>query len=116
MVALLQRDALVEEVTGKGDDLVAAHRVVARTALGAIVFGDRIGAVQGVVQAAPAGVGGVQRVTAIHDRYYQLRTGLLGDLDIGVGGGDAEVRRYRLEIADGGQEFAVRRHVPDRAG
>jgi hypothetical protein len=55
-----QRRGLVQHLAGEGDDLGAAHRVVAAALLGAVGLGDGVGAVQRVVQAAPARVGGVQ--------------------------------------------------------
>ncbi len=95
-----QRRGLVEEGAGEGDDLVAAHLVVALALLGAALFADHVGAVEGVVQRAPAGVGGVQGEARVHHRHHQLRAGQAGDLFVDVGGGGLEVFRLRQQIAD----------------
>ena len=111
-----QRHRLIEEVAGEGNDLLATLGVVALATLGAIGVGDGIGAVQGIVQAAPARVGGVERVAAIHDRHHQLRAGLHGQFVIDIRGGDLHVGGLRHQIADLLQELAVGCHVADRAG
>ena len=114
--ALGQRRGLVEEGAGEGDHLGAAHFVVARPLAGATLFADRIGAVQGVVQRSPAGIGGVQCVAGVHHRHHQLRAGLGGDLAVDIGGGRLDLLRLRQQIADGFEEGAVGAHVGDRAG
>ncbi|MCY1418435.1 hypothetical protein D9M71_339940 [compost metagenome] len=116
MGAVGQRRGLVEEGAGEGDDLLAAPRVVASAFLGTILLADRIGAVEGVVQRAPAGVGGVQRVTRVHHRHYQLRAGLLADLAVDVAGGDLYLIRLRHQVADGFEEAAISRGIVDRTG
>ena len=95
-----QRRGLVEEGAGEGDDLVATDLVVALALIGATFFADHVGAVQRVVQRAPAGVGGVQREARVHHRYHQLRAGQTGDFFVDVGGGGVEVFRLRQQIAD----------------
>ncbi|MCY1415882.1 hypothetical protein D9M71_313780 [compost metagenome] len=102
-----QRCGFVEEVTGEGDDLGAAHRVVALAFLGAVFLADRVGAVQRVVQRAPAGVGGVEGEARVHHRHHQLRAGHAGDLVVDVFGGDGEVRGLRQQVADFLQEGLV---------
>ena len=113
MAALGQRGHFVQEALGPGDDLIAASRVVA-AALG--LAADGVGAVQGVIQAAPAGVGGVERVAGVHDGHDQLRAGHLGDGVIDVGGVDGEVGAFGHQIADLGQEGLVGGHVLDGTG
>ena len=98
--ALGERRRLVEEVAGEGDHAPAAHRVVVRAALGAAVLGDRIGAVERIVEAAPAGVGGVQRIARIGHRHDQLRPGDRRDLGVQVGGAGGEVLAFRQQVAD----------------
>ncbi len=82
----------VEESTGESDDFVATHFVVAFAFFRAAVFADRVGAVEGVVQRAPAGVRGVEREARIHHRHDQLRAGGAGDFIV-------DVLRRRLEIS-----------------
>jgi hypothetical protein len=79
-------------------------------------LGDGVGAVQRVVQAAPARVGGVQRVARVQDGHHQLRAGLHGQLGVHVPGGDLDLGRHRHQVADAFQEGAVGAHVLDRAG
>ena len=84
--ALRERRDLVEQVAREGDHPRAAHRVVVGAALAAAVLGDRVGAVERVVQAAPARIGGVQRVARVGHRHHELRAGDGADLGIDVGG------------------------------
>ncbi len=92
---------------GVGDDLVAADLVVALALLGAVVLGDDVGAVERVVERTPARVGGVQREPRVEDRHHQLRAGGGRDLVVDTGGGDREVRRLGLQVADVGEELPV---------
>ncbi|MND88133.1 hypothetical protein D3C80_801490 [compost metagenome] len=46
----LQGEGLVEEGTGERNDSSATHRIVSRPLAGAAVFGDGVGAIQGIVQ------------------------------------------------------------------
>jgi len=61
----VERGRGIEELPAIGDHLGAALRVVGLAAFGTIGFGDGIGAVQGIVQRAPAGVGGVEGVAGV---------------------------------------------------
>ncbi|MNJ51354.1 hypothetical protein D3C77_466550 [compost metagenome] len=70
MRAIGQRRGLIEEGTGEGDYVVAAHLVVAWAFLCTSFLGDHIGAIQGIVQRTPARVGGVKRVAGIHHRHH----------------------------------------------
>ena len=100
MRAVVQRGGFVEEGAGEGDDLVTADLVVALALLGAVLFADHVGAVERVVQRAPAGVGGVQGEAGVHHRHHQLRAGHAGDLFVDVGGGGLEVGRLGEQVAD----------------
>jgi hypothetical protein len=111
-----QRRVVVQHLAGEGDHLGAAHRVVALALLGAALFADGVGAVQRVVQAAPARVGGVQGVARVQDGHHQLRAGLRGQLIVHVGGGDLHIGRLGHEVANFFQEATVGHHVLDRAG
>ena len=113
--ALRQRRGRIKEGAGARDHGAAALGVVAL----AVVAGrgrNGVGAVQRVVQAAPAGVGGIERVARIGDRHHQLRTGLLRDLGIDVFGGGAHLGGLRQQVADILQELAVGGRVGDGAG
>ena len=106
-----QRHRLVEELARVGDHLVAANPVVAGALLGAVGFRDDVGAVQRVVQRTPAGVGRVEREPRVEHRHHQLRAGGRGDLVVDTGGGDGEVIGFGQQIADFGEELAVRLDV-----
>ena len=97
----------VEEIPGIGDDLGAPHRVVGAAALGAVILGDHVRAVQGVVKAAPARVGGVQGVAGVHHRHHQLGACQGCHLRIHVFSTDRKVFAFRQQIADFGQEGLV---------
>ncbi|MNG90507.1 hypothetical protein D3C79_494010 [compost metagenome] len=116
MRSTVERDGLVEEVPGEGNDLGATDRVVGIATPGAVGFADGIGAVQRVIQRTPAGIRGVERVARVAQRYDQLRTGLHGDLAVDLGGADAHRLGNVDQIADAAQEALVGGHVGDRTG
>ncbi len=107
MAAERQRRGLVENLAGLGNHAGATDRVVAATARGPAILGEGVGAVQGIVQAAPAGICRVQRVARVGHRHDELRSGHAGDLGIDTLRADREVRRLRLQIADPTQEFPI---------
>ena len=59
MRAFRERRDLVKEALGPGEHLGAAHRIVAAAAGRSVVLGDHVSAIQCVVEASPARVGGV---------------------------------------------------------
>src|SRR5690606_32406740 len=105
-----------EEGPGAGNDGASADRVISRAAFGTVRLGQCVRAVQGVIEAAPAGIGGVQRVALVGNGNHKLRAGLFGDFRIDVLGGDAYVLGLGQEIADALQEGAVAGLVADGAG
>ena len=115
MRTFLERRGAVEHVARPLDHLGAALGVVLGAFFEALGFGDHVGAVQRVVQAAPARVGGVQRVAGVQDRHHQLRAGLHGQLVVDVGGGDLHLVRLRHQVANAFEEGAVGAHVLDGA-
>ena len=106
VVACGQRRGAVEERLGLGDHLVAARLAVA---LGGItrILRDRVGAIEGVVEAAPAGVGGVERVARIGQRHHELRTADSRDFLIDIGGLDLLRGRFGAQVADLLQERGI---------
>ncbi|MCY1356540.1 hypothetical protein D9M69_429950 [compost metagenome] len=111
-----QRRGFVEEGAGEGDDLVTADLVVALAFLGAIFFADRVGAVEGIVERTPAGVGGIQGETRVHHRHDQLRAGHGGDFFVDILGGGLEVGRFRQQVADLLEERLVGHGIMGLAG
>ena len=105
-----QRHGGIEKRLGLGDHLVAARLVVALAGFARIVR-DRIGAVERIVKAAPARIGGVQRIARIGQRHHQLRPADLADLLVDVGGLDLVRRRFGQQIADLLQERRIGVHV-----
>ena len=114
--AARERRRVVEHAARVVDHVLAARRVVGRGALGAVVFRQRVGAVQRVVQAAPARVRRVQRIARVRQRHDELRAGLLGDFAVDVRGGCRDVRRCGHQVADPFEERAIRGVVAHRAG
>jgi len=111
-----QRRRLVEEVACKLDHARAAQRVVAAPALAAAGLRNGVGAVERVVERAPARVGGVERVARVQDRHHQLRPGLQGQFGVHIGGAGAHAHRRRHQVADALEELAVGGQVGDGAG
>ena len=106
-----QRHGAVEEVPRPGDDARAAHRVVAPGLLRPVLFGNGIGAVECVIERAPARIGGVQRIAGVHHRNHQLGSRHLRNLGVHIGRGHSEVGSLGHQIADLRQEGLVDGHV-----
>ena len=87
MRPLDQRCHQVEHLLGPGDDGRTPLLVVARPPR-ADAVGQGVGAIQGVVKAAPARIGGVERIAGVHDRHDQLRPGDRRDLGVYILGLD----------------------------
>ena len=98
---------LIQEGARPGDHLGAAHRIVAAGALGAVSIPDRVGAVERIVEAAPAGVRRIEGIARVHHRHHELRPRDPGDLIVDVLGGGGDLCRLLSEIADLDQEGLV---------
>ena len=106
-----ERGDLVEEAAAPGYHFRPSRRVVTprrwRRA-------KRVGAVQRVVEAAPAGVGGVQGIARVAQRNDELGSGDRGDLRIDALGADGEGRRrvdQVIDLAEEGFLLGRRRHL-----
>ena len=95
MAAGRERHRGIQKRLGLGDHLVAARLVVALAALLARVMRDRIGAVERVVEAAPARIGRVQRIARVGQGHDELRPADLADLLVDIGGLDRLGRAAR---------------------
>ena len=104
MTGAVQRKRLVEEHPRPRHDPRAPTPVIAA---GRRRAAHRVGAVQAVVEAAPAGVRRIQREPGIGDRHHELRPGNAGDFAVHVLGRDAERLAFRQQVADLGEEGLV---------
>ena len=113
------RKGLVEELANPCHHRRAARFVIAAGPGRRRI--ERIGAVIGVIEAAPAGIGGVEQEPCVEHRHHQLRPGHRRDLGIDILRRHREGRRLGDEVADFGQEglvfgrimrLASPRHVP----
>ena len=102
-----QRHCLVQEIPRPGDDLLAAGRVVSTGPGRAFLLRNGVGAVEGVVQAAPARVGGIEGVARVGHRHDELGSRDLRDLVVDMRRLDAEVGPLGHEIADVGEKATV---------
>ncbi len=100
-----EREDLVEQLARLGDDRGAALLVIPARPCGGRV--ERIGAVKRVVEAAPAGIGGVEQEACVEDGHHQLGAGHGRDLGIDILGPDGELARFGDEIADVFQKGAI---------
>ena len=105
---LRQRRRLVQKRLGPRHDPRAARRIVSAP-LRQVAQG--VGAVQGVIQAAPPRIGGVQQEAGVQHRHHQLRPGHLRDLGVHPVGRDREGLRLLDQIADLAQEVFRRAHI-----
>ena len=106
-----ERCGFVEEGAGEGNHLVATHFVVALALLGAVGFADGVGAIERVVQRAPARIRGIQGEAGVHHRHDQLWAGHACDLVIDVLGRGLKVRGFWQQVADVLQEGFVGHRV-----
>ncbi len=113
-----ERRRFVQERPPEGDDRGAPRRIVASVPFGAGRFGYRIGAVEGVVEAPPARVGGVEGIARIGQRHDELRAREGRDLRVHALGRDRERVALRDEVADLREESPIGggiRPAPGRA-
>ena len=113
-VAALGRAGSARRGSARARAITAAPalRVVRRAALPAVVLGEHVGAVERVVERAPAGVGRVGGEPRVEHGYDELRAGLDGDLLVHVAGLDREVGGLLDEVAEVAEQ--LRRTPPGR--
>ena len=116
MRALGQRRCAVQHVTRVFNNLGAAHRVVAFAFFSTVGFRDHVGAIQRIVQRAPARVGGIECIARIQNGHHELRACLFGQFCIHIGSGDGDRFWLRHQVADFSEKSAVGLHVSNRAG
>ena len=115
MAAGRQGNAAVEYIACKRNHRIAAHRIIAlaRRQIAALV--DGIGAVERIVKAAPARIGGIQGIAGIVDRHHQLRPRLLGQFAIDIFRGDFKIQRRVDQIFLLVQKSFISRQIGHRA-
>ena len=111
MTARRERHGLVEHRAHAPYHLASARRVVSLAARQLAGFLDGIRAVEGIVETAPARIGGIERIPRVAERHDQLRTGEPCDLGVDVLRADAKVRSFRNQVAQLHQVRFVRRDV-----
>jgi hypothetical protein len=111
-----QGQGLVQEGCGVFHDRRAAYGVVGARARRAVVLGQHVRAVEGVVETAPPGVGRVQGIAGIGGGHHQLRPGDGRNLGIHARGGDGEGFSLGHGVADGLEKCFVLGRVVRAAG
>ena len=111
VAATCKRRSVIQKTTCIGDHLGAAHRIVTAAKIGTAILGNRVRAIKGVIQAAPAGIGGVQRIARIHNRHDQLRSRDSRNLRIHVIRIDGESVAFLYQVTDLGKERFIRGRV-----
>ncbi len=107
MAAGRERGGLVEKIAGEGDHGGAAAGIVGGGDFAAVLGGNGVGAVERVVEAAPAGVGGVERVAGVVDGHHQLRARDGGDFRVDAPGLNFEILALGQQVTDLLQEPPV---------
>ena len=106
--ALGQRHGAIQHTARIGNHLGTPFRVIT---LAGGRAGDGIRAVKRIIKAAPARIGGVQRVTRIGNRHDKLRPGHGGDFRIHIRGAHRHTCGFRQQIADFLQEGGIGRLI-----
>jgi hypothetical protein len=96
-----QGRGIIQKRLGPGDHLRAALHIIA--ALGCLA-GDRIGAIERVIQAAPARIGGIEQEARVEHRHDQLRPGGLRQFRVNIGRIDRKGGGLLDQIADRAQK------------
>ena len=103
----VQSEMRVQEVASGRDHPVSSDRVVGAGCGASVGGGQHVGPVEGVVEASPAGVGGVQGVASVVDGHHQLGPGHRGDLGIDAVRGDGHFGVVLAQIPDVVEESLV---------
>src|SRR5690606_23518585 len=116
MARPIERKGPVEKIGHPGEDGSATGGVVLLARRQIAVAANGVGAVERVVETAPAGIGGIEGVAGIADRHHELRAADRGDLRIEPIRADGKRARLLDQIADAAQKALISgRVVGDRA-
>ena len=108
MRSLCERHGAIQYTARIGYHLRTAFRVIT---LAGSRTRNGIRAIKRIIQAAPARIGGIQRVARIGHRHDQLRPSHGGDFRIHIRGADRHIWRFRQQIADLLQEGRIGRLI-----
>src|SRR5262249_17756405 len=97
-------------------DSLTAYLVVRTCAGGAAVLRDSIRAIECIVEAAPARVCGIQRISRVGERHDELGPGNYRDLVIDISGADSKIFAFWQNIADVTQKPLVVAQIKWLAG
>ena len=100
-----QRGDPVQKRAPPCDDFSATRGIVGSGA--GVGRRQGVGSIERVIERAPTGIGGVQRIARVGDRHDQLRTGLGRYFRVDVGCADFELGGLGREIANRGQKCFI---------
>ena len=103
----VKRGNFVKQCLGTAYYFIAACRIIAADRRHIAVLGNNIRTVKRIIQAAPTGIGRINRKSCILDRHHKLRAGDFGNFRVNIGGFDLEIRPFRNQIADLFQKRAI---------
>jgi len=104
--AIFERHGFVEKRLCRPDHMCAALRIIAARFRGRCI--QRIGAVKGIIEAAPAGIGGIEDEAVIERGHDQLRPGHGRDFRVHILGPDRKRARFFNQITDIFQKRLIR--------
>src|SRR5262249_58665035 len=92
-------------------DSLTTYLVVRTCAGGAAVLRDGIRAIECIVEAAPARVCGIQRISRVGEWHDELGPGKYRDLVIDISGADSKLVAFWNNVADVTQKPLVVSHI-----
>jgi hypothetical protein len=116
VAAAAEGDGLIKDGAPARHDSLTAYLVVCTRASGAAVLRDGIRAIECIVEAAPADVCGIQRISRVGERHDELGSGNYRDLVIDISGADSKIVPFGQNIADVTQKTLVVAQIKWLAG
>ena len=100
-------DGLIKHGARPRHDSLTAYLVVRTCAGGAAALRDGIRAIECIIEAAPTGICGIQRISRVGERYDELGPGNYRDLVIDISCADGKIVSFGQNIADVTQKPCV---------
>ena len=116
MAAAGEWDGLIKHGAPARHNSLTAYLVVRTCAGGAAVLRDGIRAIECIVEAAPARVCGIQRISRVGERHDELGPSNYRDLVIDISGADSKIVAFWQNIADVTQKALVVAQIKWLAG